>query len=40
LRGLQLAESRIKRLVKYYKRIGRLPMEWKYDSESIKFYAE
>jgi len=40
LRGLQLAESKIKHLVKYYKRVGRLPVDWKYDSESIKLYAE
>lgn len=39
-RGLQLAESRIKRLVKYYKRTGKISIDWKYDSESIKLYAE
>lgn len=30
-RGLQLTESKIKRLVKYYKRNGRIREEWKYD---------
>ena len=35
-RGLQLSESRIHRLSKYYKRIGKLPADWKYDKESIK----
>ncbi len=31
LRGLQLTESKIKRLVNYYKKEGRLPVSWKYD---------
>jgi len=30
-RGLQLMESKIRRLVKYYKSEGRLPENWKYD---------
>jgi len=34
-RGLQLTESKIRRLVKYYKRIGRLPKEWKYSRDNI-----
>jgi len=38
LRGLQLTESKISRLVKYYKQSGKLPLDWKYDAESIKFY--
>jgi len=29
-RGLQLTESKIRRLAKYYKRVGKLPDEWKY----------
>ncbi|MHA1589258.1 MAG: 30S ribosomal protein S15 [Candidatus Njordarchaeales archaeon] len=29
-RALHLIESKIKRLVKYYKRIGRLPEDWNY----------
>ena len=35
-RGLQLTESKIHRLSKYYKRINKLPKGWKYDKESIK----
>ena len=38
-RGLQLTESRIGRLVKYYKRTGKLPVEWKYDKEKAKLLA-
>jgi small subunit ribosomal protein S15 len=40
LRGLQITESKIKRLVKYYKEIKKLPVDWKYDVKSIKLYAE
>ena len=40
LRGLQLTESKIKRLVKYYKVIRKLPVDWKYDVKSVKLYAE
>ncbi len=29
-RGLQLIESKIRRLVKYYKRKGKLPKDWNY----------
>ncbi|RMF06748.1 30S ribosomal protein S15 [Candidatus Woesearchaeota archaeon] len=39
-RGLQLTESKIKRLVKYYKSIGKLPHDWKYDAKSIRLYVE
>jgi len=39
-RGLQLAESTIMRLVKYYKRTGKLPADWKYDSEKIRLLVE
>ena len=39
-RGLQLTESKIKRLTKYYKRTGRLPMTWKYDPDRIKLVVE
>jgi small subunit ribosomal protein S15 len=35
-RGLQLTESKIKRLVKYYKRTGKIAEGWKYDPEKIK----
>lgn len=40
LRGLQITESKIKRLVKYYKRAKKLPVDWKYDVKSIKLYVE
>jgi len=39
-RGLHLAESKINRLVKYYKRTGRMPEAWKFDSERMGFFAE
>ena len=32
-RGLQLIESKIRRLVKYYARTKKLPMDWKYSPE-------
>lgn len=40
LRGLQLTESKIGRLVKYYKRTGKIPVDWKYDPEKTKVYVE
>ncbi len=40
LRGLQLTESKIKRLVKFYKRVEKLPVEWKYDPSAVKLYTE
>lgn len=39
-RGLLLTESKIRRLIKYYKRIARLPVEWKYDASKLKMYTE
>ena len=33
-RGLQLTESKIKRLTKYYKNKKRLPADWKYSRET------
>ncbi|WP_297476078.1 30S ribosomal protein S15, partial [Thermococcus sp.] len=35
-RGLQLTESKIRRLVKYYRRTGKLPAKWRYDPEQAK----
>lgn len=35
-RGLQLTESKIRRLIKYYKRTGELPAEWKYELETAR----
>lgn len=39
-RGLALTESKIGRLVKYYKRTQRIPWTWKYDPDKIKLYVE
>ncbi len=39
-RGQQLAESKIKRLVKYYKRTGRIASDWKYDPEKLRLLIE
>jgi len=39
-RGLILIESKIHRLVKYYKRVGKLPKEWKYDPEIAKVIVQ
>lgn len=35
-RGLVEIESKIRRLVRYYKRIGRLSQDWEYDRERAK----
>lgn len=39
-RGLHLTESKIGRLVKYYKRTGRISEAWKFDPERTGFFAE
>jgi small subunit ribosomal protein S15 len=39
-RGLLLTESKIKKLIKYYKGTGRLPLSWKYDPERIRLVVE
>lgn len=39
-RGLLLIESKIKRLVKYYKRVGKLPPDWEYDPERAKLLVK
>lgn len=39
-RGLIIAESKIKRLVKYYKREKRLPVDWKYDPAKVRLVLE
>ena len=39
-RGLLLTESKIRKLIKYYKTTGRLPLTWKYDPERIKLVVE
>ena len=40
LRGLQITEAKIKRLSKYYKANGALPVEWKYDPSALKLLTE
>jgi small subunit ribosomal protein S15 len=40
LRGLKLAESKISRLAKYSKRVGRIPETWKFDPEMTGFFLE
>ncbi len=39
-RGLQLTESKIRRLAKYYLRTGVLEPGWKYDPERIKILVD
>lgn len=39
LRGLQLTEAKIQKLVKYYKANNRLPADWKYDVNKAKLYV-
>lgn len=40
LRGQQLTEAKIKRLIKYYKAKKRLPVDFVYDPENLKLYTE
>jgi small subunit ribosomal protein S15 len=40
LRGKQLTDAKIKRLVKYYKRMGKIAADWKYDPTQLKMYTE
>lgn len=35
-KGLLDLESKIRRLVKYYKRVGKLPKDWEYSPEKVK----
>jgi small subunit ribosomal protein S15 len=39
LRGLQITESKIQRLIKYYKSTGRLSKDWTYDVSKAKLYV-
>jgi small subunit ribosomal protein S15 len=39
-RGTQLTESKINRLIKYYKKAKVLPNDWKYDESRFKLIAE
>ena len=36
VRGFELTDSKIRRLVKYYKRENVLPQDWSYDPEKVK----
>lgn len=40
VRGLELLESKIRRLVKYYRDVGKLPADWEYDPERAKLIVE
>ena len=39
-RGLTLTENKIKVLVKYYKKIKKLSVDWKYEPKKIRLYLE
>ncbi|MFC1698290.1 30S ribosomal protein S15 [Nanoarchaeota archaeon] len=39
-RGLQLTESKILRLVKYYKANKKIAQDWKYNPSNVKIYLE
>jgi small subunit ribosomal protein S15 len=39
-RGLQLVESQIRRLTKYYRRVGKIPKDWNYDPEKAKLLVK
>lgn len=39
-RGILLTTSKIMRLVKYYKRNGRLPEDWKFDKSKMRLLIE
>lgn len=39
-RGLQLTDSKIRRLAKFYKREGVLDPKWRYNAEQFKMYAQ
>lgn len=40
LRGMQLTDSKVRRLTKYYRRVGKLPANWTLDHERLKMYLE
>lgn len=40
LRGFQLTSSKIRRLIKYYQRTGKLDKDWKLDMSRLKMYLE
>src|SRR3989338_9796180 len=40
IRGVTLTSSKIRRVVKYYKRAGKLPVDWTLDMERLKMYVQ
>ena len=40
LRGLQITESKIKKLVKYYQKQKKIPVDWKYDRRKVSLFVE
>jgi len=40
IRGLELTESKLRRLGKFYVKNGKLPQEWKYDPEKLKLIVK
>jgi len=39
-RGLTLTQSKLHRLIKYYKRTHKLPADWKLDTTKLRLYVE
>lgn len=39
-RGLQLTNSKIRRLAKYYRKEGKLEPDWKYDPDEVSLFIE
>jgi len=39
-RGVILTESKIKRLIKYYKKTGKIEEDWKFHPERVRMYIE
>ena len=39
-RGIILTESKIRKLIKHYKKTGKLPSEWKYDPKRAGMFTE
>ena len=39
-RGLMITESKIRKLIKYYKKAGKLVSEWKYDPKRAGMFTE
>ncbi len=39
-RGLTLTQSKLHRLIKYYKRTHKLPSDWKLDTTKLRLYVE